>query len=444
MALPYTKRGVTHLPPPLVLVLLYFVLILIGAIALKVPFATAIPITWSEAIFTATSALTVTGLIVLDTSADFNLFGQIVIICLIQLGGLGLMTFAVLILSMLGLPVGFTQNLYLREDLNQTSASDLFSLTKMILRVVLLCEIVGAALLALVFIPEFGWREGIWQSFFHSISAFNNAGFSLFPDSLSHWVGNPVVNIIVPLLFIIGGLGFTVVSDIWRIHNWRQFSLHTKLMLVGTIVLLIWSTLTFAAMEWTNPATLGGLDWATKLWASWFQAASTRTAGFNTVDIGGMTDSTTLMFMLLMVIGAGSSSTGGGIKVTTFIVLVLATLAFFKRRPTVDIFGRRISADQVMKVLALVMVTLSLILTSLFAMLIFHEGAFLDLAFEAISAFGTVGLSRGVTDQFDPIGRIIMIFIMFIGRVGPLTIGFLLAAQKPKRISYPTGTIYLG
>ncbi|WP_316859071.1 TrkH family potassium uptake protein [uncultured Cohaesibacter sp.] len=439
------KKRVTLLPPPLVLVMLYGALIVIGTLALKLPFATSLDhVSWSDASFTATSAVTVTGLAVLDTGSDFTLFGQIVIACLIQLGGLGLMTFAVLILTMLGLPLGFSPNLYLREDLNQTSATDLLALTKIILRLVLFCELVGAVLLALVFVPDFGWWQGAWAALFHAISAFNNAGFSLFSDSLSRWVSDPIITITVPLLFIVGGLGFTVISDLWKTREWRRFSLHTKLMLVGTLLLLVTSTFAIAALEWNNPATLGGLDWMGKLGASWFQAASTRTAGFNSIDIGGLEDSTSLIFIILMIIGAGSTSTGGGIKVTTFIVLVAATFTFFRRQTEVDLFGRRIGAEQVMKVLALTMVTLALILVSLFVMLLFHEGEFLDLVFETVSAFGTVGLSRGVTGEFDDIGRVVIMLIMFVGRVGPLTIGFMLAAQRQKRISYPSGTIYLG
>lgn len=433
-----------QLAPPLVLVLIYAGFIILGSIALKLPLATTAPITWADAAFTATSAVTVTGLVVVDTGSAFTLFGQAVVMFLIQLGGLGLMTFAVLILSMFGLPVGFTHRLYLKEDLNQTSATDLLALTKMILRVVLLCELVGAALLALVFVPEFGWREGLWQAAFHSVSAFNNAGFALFPDSLSRWVGNPVVNITVPALFILGGIGFTVASDVWRVRRWHRFSLHTKLMLVGTGALLLWSILAFGIMEWTNPATLGALDWPDRIWASWFQAATTRTAGFNTVEIGFLNDSTTLMFMTLMVIGAGSTSTGGGIKVTTFIVLLLATIAFFKRRESITVFGRELGIDQVMKVLALAMVSVLLIFFAFFMLLLFHEGEFLDLAFETASAFGTVGLSRGVTGSFDTAGRIVIMLIMFVGRVGPLTLGFLLATRKPRRIAHPSGTVYLG
>nr|WP_319484957.1 TrkH family potassium uptake protein [uncultured Cohaesibacter sp.] len=444
MAVSNPKRKVAGYPPPLVLVLLYASLILVGTLGLKLPTATTSPITWSDAMFTATSAVTVTGLAVVDTGQGFTFFGQTIICLLIQLGGLGLMTFAVLILTMLGIPIGFTNRLYLREDLNQTSATDLLALTKTILRVVLLCELIGAAILAMVFVPEFGVQLGLWSAVFHAVSAFNNAGFSLYSDSLSHWVGNPVINITVPCLFIIGGLGFTVIADIWRLRSWQKYSLHSKLMLVGTAILLVVSFASFAALEWNNPATLGGLDWPAKLWASWFQGATTRTAGFNTVDMAGLTDASSLMFMILMVIGSGSTSTGGGIKVTTFIVLVLATLAFFKRQTTIDVFGRRIGPEQIVKVLALVMVSLSIILTGLFVMLVYHEGRFLDVAFETLSAFGTVGLSRGITAEFDSLGRVIIMTIMFVGRVGPLTIGFLLAAQRPKRISYPAGRIYLG
>lgn len=444
MARVYSKRRSSHLAPPVVLIIIYASFIILGTIALKLPFAVHTPITWSDAAFTATSAVTVTGLAVVDTGSYFTLFGQAVVMLLIQLGGLGLMTFAVLILSMFGLPVGFKHRLYLQEDLNQTSATDLLALTQMIIKVVLFCELIGAALLALVFVPEAGWKAGLWQAIFHSVSAFNNAGFSLFPDSLSRWVGNPIINLTIPGLFILGGLGFTVASDIWRVRNWHRFSLHTKLMLVGTAALLVWSALAFAAMEWTNPDTLGALSWSDRIWASWFQAATTRTAGFNTVEIANLTESSTLMFMTLMVVGAGSTSTGGGIKVTTFIVLLLATLAFFKQRASIHVFGRELGLEQVMKVLALAMVSVLIILCGLFVLLLFHEGDFLDLAFETVSAFGTVGLSRGITGDFDIAGRAVIMVVMFVGRVGPLTLGFLLATRRPSRIGYPSGTVYLG
>jgi len=439
------RRALPFMPPPLALILVYAASILAGTVLLKLPFAAHGALTWSDAAFTATSAVTVTGLSVIDIGSQLTVFGQAVILVLIQIGGLGLMTFAVLILTMLGLTVGLTHRHYLREDLNQTSVEGLLRLVRLIIGFVLLCELAGALALAVVFVPDLGWPRGAWASLFHSVSAFNNAGFALFPDSLSAWVGDPLVNLVITALLILGGLGFTVVADLRRTRGWRGLTVHSKLMLVGTAALLAWSTAGFAALEWTNPATLGQFESpATRLLACWFQAATTRTAGFNTVEIAALNDGTTLMLMSLMVIGAGSTSTGGGIKVTTFIVLVLTTLAVVRRRPSVNVFGRRLGHDQIMKVLALSMVSVLAIMCALFVLLLFHEGDFLDLAFETVSAFGTVGLSRGVTGDFDTAGRLVIMAIMFMGRVGPLTFGFLLAVRRRQLVSYPEGTVHLG
>ncbi|MBK5942230.1 Ktr system potassium transporter B [Halochromatium roseum] len=427
------------------LALLYATLIAVGTGLLKLPIATPAPISWSDALFTATSAVTVTGLVVIDTGSQLTLFGQAVVMVLIQLGGLGLMTFAVLVLTMLGLPLSISHRIYLRDDLNQTSITDLLALVRGIIQVVLACELLGVALLAIVFVPEFGWANGLWQALFHTVSAFNNAGFALFPDSLSRWVADPIINLVIPALFIFGGLGFVVVTELYGKRSWRRFSLHTKLMIVGTLGLILWSVLLFAVLEWTNPATLGGLDGiGERLWASWFQGVTTRTAGFNTVDIGGLYDSTAMMFMSLMVIGGGSTSTAGGIKVTSFIVLLLATLAFFKRRSQLHVFGRSLGAEEVMKVLALAMVSLMTVLVAIFLIMLTYEGDFLDAAFEVTSAFGTVGLSRGTTGALDELGRTVIIAVMFIGRVGPLTLGFFLATRAKARVAYPASKVFLG
>lgn len=444
LPLPAARRRL-KLPPPLVLALLYAGMIAAGALLLKLPFAATGAPSWSDVLFTATSAVTVAGLAVVDTGSGFTLFGQAVVLVLIQLGGLGLMTFAALILSMLGLPIGFSHTVFLREDLNQTSMADLIRLVSVILRVVLICELVGVALLAFVFVPASGWGPGLWQAAFHAVSAFNNAGFSLFADSLSDWATHPLVNVTVPALFIVGGIGFSVLSELYRKRHWRNFSLHTKLMLTGTAALIVWSFVTFGTLEWNNPATLGQFPavWQ-KLTVAWFQSVTPRTAGFNTVDTGALHDSTTLMFILLMVIGGGSTSTAGGIKVTTFIVLLLAVVAFFKRRQALRAFGRSLGIDEVLKVLALTMLSLLVIMVGLFLASLTHEGAFLDLAFEVTSAFGTVGLSRGETGQLDGLGRAVVIVTMFIGRVGPLTLGFFLATQVTPRIRYPAGRVYLG
>ncbi len=435
--------GGLSLPPPALLVMFYMVVIVLGAILLWLPISHTGDIGLNEAIFTSTSAVTVTGLILADTGSAFTGFGQGVIAVLIQLGGLGLMTFAVLLLSALGIPVGMPQRLILREDLNQTSISNLTYLARIILVIALICEAVGALILAFVFVPEFGWN-GVWQAIFHSISAFNNAGFALHSDSLSAWVGNPIVNLVIPLLFILGGLGFIVVGDMYQKRSWRRLTLHSKLMLAGTVFLILWGTIMFGLLEWNNPDTLGGLSTSEKLWASWFQGVTPRTAGFNTINTGGMDDSTTMLTMTLMLVGGGSTSTAGGIKVTTLCVLILATIAFFGRQTTLNAFGRSLGIEEVMKVMALTTVSTLLVMTGIFVISISFTGTFLDLAFEVTSAFGTVGLSRGATGLLDGFGQAVIIVTMFLGRVGPLAIGFLLATRSVPRVKYPAGQIYLG
>ncbi|RKF17182.1 Ktr system potassium transporter B [Roseovarius spongiae] len=432
-----------HLPPPALLMAFYFGLIVTGALLLWLPPSHREGLTLADAVFTSTSAVTVTGLSVVDTGAAFTGFGQAVIAVLIQLGGLGLMTFAVLVLGALGIPVGMPQRLILREDLNQTSLSNLTVLTRIIFVIAFACEAVGALLLCFVFVPEFGW-SGVWQAVFHAVSAFNNAGFSLFSDNLTGWVGDPVVNIVVPLLFILGGLGFIVVGDIYQKRNWRALTLHSKLMLIGTALLIAWGTVMFALLEWCNPGTLGGLTTGEKLWASWFQGVTPRTAGFNTVDTAAMHDSTTILTMTLMLVGGGSTSTAGGIKVTTLFVLVLATIAFFKRRETLHAFGRSLGLEEVMKVMALTTISLLLVFSAMFVISISHDGEFTDLAFEVTSAFGTVGLSRGATAELDGLGRAIVMALMYFGRVGPLALGFFLATRSVPRVRYPAGQVYLG
>lgn len=432
------------LTPPATLALLYGALVILGTLLLKLPFATPQPIDWGDALFTSASAVTVTGLAVVDTGSGFTGFGQAVIAVLIQLGGLGLMTFAALVLSMLGRPMGLSSRAFLREDLNQTSISELFRLVRLILRVVVVAELAGAAVLALVFVPAEGVAQGLWTAVFHSVSAFNNAGFSLYPDSLVRYAGHPIVNLVVPALFIVGGVGYLVVHEVLERRPWGKMSLHARLTLAGSGALLAWGTFAFAVLEWNNPGTLGPLPLHAKLLASWFQSATTRTAGFNTVDIGAMHDSTSLMFMSLMMIGGGSTSTAGGIKVTTFIVLILATVAFFRRRETLHAYGRSLGVEEVMKVLALAMVSLLTVMAATFVLAVSHDGDFVDMAFEAVSAFGTVGLSRGVTGELTGFERAVIVFLMFVGRVGPLTLGFFLATRVPPRVRYPAGRVFLG
>ncbi|ADO43191.1 TrkH family potassium uptake protein [Ketogulonicigenium vulgare] len=433
------------LPPPLVVAGIYIATITMGASLMMLPMAQAMPMRWSDAFFMATSAVTVTGLAVVDVGSHLSLLGQAVLVTLVQLGGLGLMTFAVLILEIVGRPVGLMGEAYLREDLKQNALWRVGRLVRRIAVVVFAIEAVGIAILCLSFIPDLGFWPGLWAAIFHGIGAFNNAGFSIFRTGLMEYVADPIVNLVIPALFITGGIGYFVLHDLIYKRRWRYWSLNTRIMLAGTAVLIPWSVLMFAALEWTNPATLGGLDgiWP-RIAASWFQGVTPRTAGFNTLDISGIHDSTAMLFISLMLIGGGATSTAGGIKVTTFVVMILATIAFFRRQTQLHIFGRGIGPDEVLKVMAIVAVSLVLVFCGVFLLSLSHDGHFLDIAFEVASAFSTTGLSRNYTPELNDFGRCVIMVIMFIGRLGPLTLGFFLATQLSPRVRYPQERIHIG
>jgi trk system potassium uptake protein len=438
------KGSVVHLSPPQVLAWSFLLFILFGACLLKLPFASTTPISWLDALFTATSAITVTGLIVVDTGSVFTIFGQIVIMCLIQLGGLGLMTFAVLIVIMLGKKVGLQQRMLIQESFNQTSLGGLVRLVKILLVFTLLLESIAFVLLSIRWVPEFGWKEGMYQSLFHTISAYNNAGFSLWSDGLTTYVGDPIVNVVITSLFITGGLGFTVLADLWSKKNFKRLTLHSKIMLVGTFTINIVAFLLIFLLEYANPATLGSLPLSEKVWGAYFQAVTPRTAGFNSIDIGAMTTPAILLIILLMFIGGGSASTASGIKVTTFIVMVLATVTFLRGRSETMIFNRTIKLQTIIRALAIIVISLSVIFVVLFILTITEDASFIVILFEVISAFGTVGLSMGLTPELTSVGKQVIIIMMFIGRIGPLTLAFTLAKQKKSPIKYPEEEIFTG
>lgn len=430
---------------PAWLVVIYGSWIAAGTALLKLPFASTASVGWVDAFFTSVSAVTVTGLITVDTSTAWTMFGQGVIMLLIQFGGLGLITFAVFVLASVGARIDVSKQRYLAEELNIDSMSGLIPFVRRILIIFVVCELIGMALIATQFVPEYGWKMGLWHSLFHSISAFNNAGFSTFSDSLMSWVGNPVIVWVISLQFILSGLGFLVLSELMRERRWRRLSLHSRLMLIGTPLLIATGVGGYAALEWTNPATLAGLDGVgAKLQASWFEGVTPRTAGFNAMDTAGVRDATALLTMVLMFIGGGATSTAGGIKVTTAFVLLLATIAFFKRSGTITIQRNQIGPSAGLKVMALLFVGLMLIFIALFTLVATQELDFLDAAFEVFSAFGTVGLSRGATGELDTVGKLTICVVMFLGRLGPLTLGFLLATKTPPRLHYPEGRVYLG
>lgn len=321
--------------------------------------------------------------------------------------------------------------------LNQTTLGGVIRLVLHLFLFSLIVEGIAVILLAINWVPEFGWWNGIYVSIFHSVSAFNNAGFSIFTNNLMGYVSDPAVNLIISSLFIIGGIGFTVLLDIFQKRQWKNVSLHSKVMIVGTVLFNLFAVLLIFSLEYNNPNTLGNLSASGKILGAFFQGVSPRTAGFNSIDIGSMETSSILFMILLMFIGAGSGSTGGGIKLTTFFVIVLAVISFIKGRDDITVFRRTIDKAIIFRSLAIAMISTFIIFIALFLLnLTERDTPFLHLLFEVVSAFGTVGLSMGVTGSLTSLGKLIIIFVMFIGNIGPLTLAFSLTKNKIIKIKY--------
>ncbi|PMC40560.1 Ktr system potassium transporter B [Bacillus sp. UMB0899] len=433
------------LNPSQLLVIVFVVSITVGTCILKLPFSTYEGIKWVDAIFISTSAMTVTGLATVDPATTFTTFGQFIIAVLIQIGGLGIMSFAVLIYIMIGKKIGLKERLLMQHALNQTSVGGIIKLVKYLFVFSITIELIAMIFLAIRWIPQLGWAQGLFFSFFHSISAFNNAGFALWSDNLMQYVGDPLVNIVISILFIIGGIGFTVLVDVWKKRKFKKLSLHTKLMIIGTCIINTVAMLFIFCLEYSNPNTIGDLTLGDKLWASYFQAVSPRTAGFNTIDIGSM-DETTLFFMIiLMFIGAGSGSTGGGIKLTTALIIGLATISFLRGKTDIVILRRTINSAFLLKALAISMISIVFVIIGIFLLNITEKDAsFIDIMFEVVSAFGTVGLSAGLTGTLTSVGKQLIIFIMILGKLGPLTLMFSLATPSKEKIRYPEEDILTG
>lgn len=434
-----------RLNPSQLLILVFLSFIILGTLLLKLPYATTNTISWVDALFTVTSAITVTGLAVVDTGTAFTTFGQLVILSLIQIGGLGIMSFAILTFIMLGKKIGFKERLIVQHALNQTSIGGVIKLVKNLFIFSFTIEIIAMLLLAFRWVPEYGWGKGLYYSFFHSISAFNNAGFSIWPDNLMRYVGDPLVNLVITFLIILGGIGFTVLADIWHKRSYKKLSLHSKLMISGTLIINVFAMIVIFCLEYSNPNTFGTLtSLSDKIWASYFQAITPRTAGFNTLDIGSLHEGTISLMLLLMFVGAGSASTGGGIKLTTFIVIVLSVLAFLREKRQITIGNRSIKDQVIFRSLAILTISNLFIFFAIFILNIIEPISFLKLLFEIISAFGTVGLSMGITADLSAIGKVIIVFIMFLGKLGPLTLAFSLAKPKQEKIRYPSEDILTG
>lgn len=441
----YLKQSTSRLNPSVTVVLSFFVLILVGTVLLKLPIATTETISWLNTLFTATSAVTVTGLIVVDTGTAFTLFGQTVIMFLMQLGGLGLMTSAVSIFFIFKRKIGMQQRNLIRASLNQDSLGGIIRLVRYLLFFSLSIELIGFILLSIKWIPEFGFSKGAFYSLFHTVAAFNNAGFSLWSDSLSSYVGDPVVNLTITSMFVLGGIGFTVLLDVWNKKKFKTLTLHSKVMIVGTLVINIIAIISIFILEYSNPQTLGSLSFEDKAWSAYFQGLTPRTAGFNSIDISALTLPTMLLIVILMFIGAGSASTGSGIKLSTFIILLLTTITTLKGGEEVSLFGRRLKNSAVLRALTLTLISFLLVFVAIFVLTVTENGSFIAIVFEVVSAFGTVGLSTGLTTELSTIGRFVIMFVMFVGRIGPITIAsILLTSKNPSLIRYPQENIFVG
>ncbi|MBM7661922.1 trk system potassium uptake protein TrkH [Bacillus mesophilus] len=430
--------------PSQLLVLVFSVFILLGTILLKLPIATNNSITWLDALFTATSAMTVTGLVVFDTGTVYTTFGEVVILCLIQIGGLGIMSFAVLIFMVLGRKIGMKERILVQQALNQTSLGGVINLVKYLFIFSFSIELIAMMFLAIRWVPEYGWGDGLYYSLFHAVSAFNNAGFGLWPDNLISYVGDPIVNIVISLLFIIGGIGFTVLLDLKNKNSFKRLSLHTKLMLWGSLLINVFAMMAIFFIEYNNPHTLGSLSFMEKIWASYFQGVAPRTAGFNTLDLAALKEPTILLIIILMFIGAGSGSTGGGIKLTTFILIVFSVISFLKGREDIVVLRRTIKERLIVKALSISVISLLFVMVGIFILSLTENAPLLFIFFEVVSAFGTVGLTLGLTYTLTPIGKIVIIIVMFFGKLGPLTMVYSLGKPKKEKIKYPSEDVLTG
>jgi len=434
--------------------------ILLGTILLMQPAATAQegPLPLVDALFTATSATCVTGLIVRDTGRDFSTFGQVVILVLVQVGGLGIMTFSVWVVVQIGRGLQVREEVVMREMLDQETVADIVAQVGFIFRMTFLLEAVGAALLFVQWYgePEFhSAANALYASVFHSISAFCNAGFSLFSDSFIKYRARVGINLVICGLVIVGGLGFAVVADLWekskhmgqRRRKVRPLRLHTKMALWVTGILLVLGTIGFFLAE--RRTTLAGLPLGEGVLASFFQAMTARTAGFNTVDFGLAGTAGTLLIVILMFIGASPGSTGGGIKTTTFWVLVQYAVSGLRDRGSVEVARRTVPAEVIRRAASILAISAAVLLCGLFALMLSEPARpFDDLLFEAGSALGTVGLSRLSTADTGALAattKAVIIALMFIGRLGPLTIALALARPtSPARYAYAEERVMVG
>ncbi|MFE3460702.1 TrkH family potassium uptake protein [Nocardiopsis aegyptia] len=436
----------TWAKPPQLTAGAFATVVLLGTALLALPAATETGegAGFVTALFTATSAVCVTGLIVVDTPEYWSTFGEIVILALIQIGGLGIMALATVLTMAVGRRLGLRMAVRTSSEAKSLTLGDVRELVKGIVTVTLVAEALLAAVLALRWWLYYGESPGraAYLGLFHAVSAFNNAGFALYSDSLEGFVTDPWICVPVAVAVVAGGLGFPVWLELWRFSRRRReryhWSLHARITLVTTAVLLVVGFVSFLVLEWRNPATMGGLDPRDKLLAAFFQAVMPRTAGFNSLPFGEMNTQTLLVTDILMFVGGGSAGTAGGIKVTTFALLAFVILANVRGEPTVHVAGRRLSDGVVSQATTVVLMAIGLVVTATLALMTITPFSLDEILFETTSAFGTVGLSTGLTGELPVAGEFIIVFLMFVGRIGPITLASALALRRrPRRYELP-------
>lgn len=439
------KNRTINLSPPSIIALGFLALILIGSILLILPVSHHGDVTWFQAVFTATSAVTITGLSVVNVGEAYTVFGKIVIMILLQCGGLGFMTFAILAAMSLAPKMGLRQQVMAQESIGQTSLKKISTTIKGVFLYSLFFEAIGTVILTIAWLQDYNFAQAFFYASFYSISAFNNGGFSLFPNSLMSFADQYLITFTISMLYIIGGIGFLVLMDVRQHKRWRKLSTNSKLILSTIAALNLSAFILIWILEASNPQTLALMSMGDQAVNAWFHATVPRSSGFNSLPMDQLTNASTLVTMFLMFIGGGSLSTAGGIKVGTFIIVVISVISFLRREDEIRLFKHSIPEKTTFKALAVVCITALLIATGFMSLLILEpDQDFLDLLFETVSAACTVGLSRGVTSELQPASLLILMLLMFAGRLGPLTLAYFIATPKKSRLKHPPSEIQVG
>ena len=429
----------------------YILIIFVGAIFLSLPICHIGELKFIDAIFTAASATCVTGLIVTSTSENFTFLGEFIILALIQMGGIGYMSLVIIFFVFIKQKLNIDEKRAMKQSLDLPTLH-VGGFAKRILVFVLFIEFVGAVILTIQFLGKYEFIDALWLGIFHSISAFNNAGFSLFTDGLMGYKSDTISLVTICFLIILGGLGYFVLIEIYENRKFsKRFTIHTRIMIYGTIILIVSAMVLFLSIEWNNPKTFGELSFYEKILNAFFLSINFRTAGFNSIDIASLKDSSLFFSTLFMMIGAGQGSTAGGMKITTVAILIITVFYILKQsNQEPSIFKRTIEQKVINKALAIIISSSFFVLVAVLILVETQNFPFIKILFEVVSAFGTVGLSTGngdilsLSQQFDTFGKSIIIILMIAGRLGVFAFGLILVGKaKTKHFKYPVGKIII-